>query len=49
MQRPHQMVSITLLATALLSGILAVGCGRQAQTQPPPPVPEVATITISPR
>jgi membrane fusion protein (multidrug efflux system) len=43
------MVSITLLATALLSGILAVGCGPQAQTQPPPPVPEVSTITISPR
>jgi membrane fusion protein, multidrug efflux system len=46
MQRLNPMVFITLLAAALLS---AAGCDRKPQTQPPPPVPEVATVTIHPR
>ena len=43
----NQMVSITLLATALLSGFLAVSCDRRPQSPPPPTVPEVATVTVS--
>ena len=43
----NQMVSITLLAAALLSGFLAVSCDRRPQSPPPPTVPEVATVTVS--
>jgi len=44
-----QLIPITLLATALLSSLLAVSCNRRPQTSPPPSVPEVATVTIHPR
>jgi len=42
----NQRVSITLLATALISCFLAVGCDRQQQSPPPRPVPEVSTVTV---
>ena len=31
---------------ALLSGLLPVGCDREQQSQPPPPVPEVTIVTV---
>jgi membrane fusion protein (multidrug efflux system) len=42
----NQRVSITLLATALTSCFLAVGCDRRQQAPPPSPVPEVSTVTV---
>ena len=44
-----QMVSITLMAAALLSGLLAVSCDRGQHSPAPPPVPEVATVTVQPQ
>ncbi len=34
---------------ALLVGLLLGGCDRSTQSQPPPPIPEVATVTVRPR
>ena len=31
---------------AMLSGLLPVGCDREQQSQPPPPVPEVTIVTV---
>jgi membrane fusion protein (multidrug efflux system) len=45
----NQMVSITLLAAALLSGLLIVSCDRRQEPPPPPPVPKVSTVTVHPR
>jgi membrane fusion protein (multidrug efflux system) len=42
----NQMVSTTLLATALISCFLSAGCDRQQQSSPPRPVPEVSTVTV---
>ncbi|MBW2107559.1 MAG: efflux RND transporter periplasmic adaptor subunit [Deltaproteobacteria bacterium] len=42
----NQMVSITLMATALISCFLTVGCDRRQQAPPPRPVPEVSTVTV---
>ncbi|MBI9083610.1 MAG: efflux RND transporter periplasmic adaptor subunit [Desulfobacterales bacterium] len=49
MRRFNPPASITLLAAALLSGLVSVGCDRQPQSPPPPRVPEVATVTIQPQ
>ena len=38
---------IVVLA-ALLGGLLLAGCDRSTQSQPPPTVPEVATVTVRP-
>jgi len=40
--------SIVVLA-ALLGGLLPAGCDRSTQSQPAPPVPEVATVTVRPQ
>jgi len=42
----NQMVSTTLLATALISCFLSAGCDRQQPSLPPRPVPEVSTVTV---
>jgi len=42
----NQMVFTTLLPAALLSGLLAVSCGRRQKSPPPPPVSEVSTVTV---
>ena len=34
---------------ALLGGLLLGGCDRSTQSQPPPTVPEVATVTVKPK
>lgn len=48
-QRLYRTALPALLATVLLSGFLVAGCDRGPQnSQPPPPVPEVATVTIQP-
>jgi membrane fusion protein (multidrug efflux system) len=39
---------IVVLA-ALLGGLLFAGCDRSTQSQPPPTVPEVATVTVKPQ
>jgi membrane fusion protein (multidrug efflux system) len=39
---------IVVLA-ALLGGLLLAGCDRSTQSQPPPTVPEVATVTVQPQ
>ena len=49
MQFLNQIVFKTLMATALLSGLLATSCDRRQQSPPPPTVPEVATVTIQPQ
>jgi membrane fusion protein (multidrug efflux system) len=36
-----------VVLVALLSGLLIGGCDRSTQSQPPPSVPEVATVTVS--
>jgi membrane fusion protein (multidrug efflux system) len=36
-----------VVLVALLSGLLLGGCDRSTQSQPPPSVPEVATVTVS--
>jgi len=46
MRRLNQMVSITLLAVALLFGLFTVSCDRRQQSPPPPSVPEVSTVTV---
>jgi membrane fusion protein (multidrug efflux system) len=41
------IVRAIFLSTVLLCGLLPVGCGHKQQ--PPPPVPEVTTITVQPQ
>jgi len=38
-----------VVLTALLGGLLLGGCDRSTQSQPPPTVPEVATVTVKPK
>ena len=38
-----------VVLVALLGGILLGGCDRSTQSQPPPTVPEVATVTVKPQ
>lgn len=44
----HKQPPWSLILMVLLSGLLLVGCDRQKQS-PPPPVPEVATVTVRPQ
>jgi membrane fusion protein (multidrug efflux system) len=37
----------TLIVAAVLVGLFLSGCDRSTQSQPPPSVPEVATVTVS--
>ncbi len=39
----------SLLLLALSGDFLLTGCDRRQQSQPPPPLPEVATVTVQPR
>jgi len=43
----NDRVKFIAAAGALVAGLLAAGCGSQ-QAAPPPAVPEVATVTVSP-
>ena len=38
-----------VVLTALLGGLLLLGCERQQAQAPPPPIPEVATVTVQPQ
>ncbi|MEW6138779.1 MAG: efflux RND transporter periplasmic adaptor subunit [Thermodesulfobacteriota bacterium] len=38
----------SIVFITLLSGLLVVGCDKSQQSSQPPPVPEVATVTIQP-
>ncbi|MBW2107864.1 MAG: efflux RND transporter periplasmic adaptor subunit [Deltaproteobacteria bacterium] len=38
-----------LVFAGLLAGLLLTGCDRSTQSQGPPPVPEVATVTVQPQ
>jgi len=44
----HEKMIWSAILTALLGGLLLVGCDRP-QAQGPPPVPEVATVTVQPQ
>lgn len=45
--RPVRVKTLLFLpAVALLCGLLTTGCQREQQALPPPPVPEVATVTL---
>ena len=35
-----------MVLAVLLGGLLPAGCDRSTQSQPPPPVPQVATVTV---
>ena len=39
-------LKLTVVLLALLGGLLPAGCDRGQQSQPPPSVPEVATVTV---
>ena len=39
----------TVVIVALLGGFFPAGCDRGQQSHPPPPVPEVATVTVQPQ
>lgn len=45
----HEKLKWSVVLTALLGGVLVVGCDRQQTSQAPPPVPEVATVTVQPQ
>jgi membrane fusion protein (multidrug efflux system) len=47
--RAKLVVRTTLVAMALLAGFLSGGCDRGPRSAPPPPVPEVATVTVHPQ
>ena len=38
----------SVILVVLLGGLLLAGCDRSTQSQPPPTVPEVATVTVQP-
>ncbi len=39
----------SVILVVLLGGLLLAGCDRSTQSQPPPTVPEVATVTVQPQ
>ncbi len=39
----------TVVIMTLLGGLFLTGCDRGQQSQPPPPIPEVATVTVQPQ
>ncbi len=45
----HERTTWRVVVMALLSGLLLGGCDRKQQSQTPPPVPEVATVTVQPQ
>jgi len=42
----YKPLESVLVLAALLGGLLFTGCDRSTQSHPPPPVPEVATVTV---
>lgn len=44
----YEPIKWSILLTAILSGLLLIGCDRR-QKSPPRPVPEVATVTVQPQ
>ena len=45
----YKPVKCIVVIATLSSGILLAGCDRSTQSQPPPPVPEVAVVTVQPQ
>jgi len=45
----YKPLGCIMVFTGLLAGLLFVGCDRSTKHQGPPPVPEVATVTIQPQ
>lgn len=45
----HEKMKRRVVLAALLGGLLLVSCDRQQKSQAPPPVPEVATVTVQPQ
>jgi membrane fusion protein, multidrug efflux system len=43
------LIRCIVVPAALLGGLLLAGCDRSRQSQPPPRVPEVATVTVQPQ
>jgi membrane fusion protein, multidrug efflux system len=44
-----RMQTATKMTMTLLATVLALGCKQQPHAQPPPPVPEVSTVTVQSR
>ena len=44
-EKPSEPIKLVVVLIALLAGLSPAGCERQ-QALPPPPVPEVATVTV---
>lgn len=42
----YKLLRCIVVLAALLGGFLLAGCDRSTQSQPAPPVPEVATVTV---
>jgi len=47
-EKPSEPIKLVVVLIALLAGLSPAGCERQ-QALPPPPVPEVATVTVQPQ
>ena len=45
----YEPLKWSVVLAALLCGLLLGGCDRSTQSQPPPTVPEVATVTVQPQ
>ncbi|MBW2596935.1 MAG: efflux RND transporter periplasmic adaptor subunit, partial [Deltaproteobacteria bacterium] len=45
----YKPLGSVLVLAALLGSLLVAGCDRSTQSHPPPPVPEVATVTVRPQ
>lgn len=47
--RARLVIRMIFLSEVLLGGLLLGGCDRRPQSAPPPPVPEVAVVTVQPQ
>ena len=45
----HEKMKWSVVLTALLGGLLMLGCDRPKAQAPPPSIPEVATVTVQPQ
>jgi len=48
-QHVHEKTQWGVVLTALLGGLLLLGCDRPKAQAPPPSIPEVATVTVQPQ